>query len=322
MRNKLLVLTAAAIAVVGGMMPALADYPEEPVRVIVGFPPGGGTDTAARFLAQQLSERTGGTFVIENIPGANGSIGAAAAAAAEPDGYTLFYGNSGILLISPKLYDDAGYTLEDFTPVVRIAYIRNLVLAHESLGVSTIEELTELAENRPGELNFGSGGIGNASHLAGERLKRATSIDMLHIPYQGGAAAVTAFMGGDLDVLFPSVSESTPVIESGMAIPLAVMSAERVEAFPDVPTLTELGIVDADVASWHSFVAPAGTPDEVVQWLNAEINAVLESDEAKDAMGRFGLTIAGGSAEEFATELAKESNVMDELVAIVRESSE
>jgi len=317
-------MLVAAIAAIGamGMAPAHAEYPDKPVRMVVGFPPGGGTDTTARFIAQKLSERSNSRFIVDNVPGANGSLGAAQVAAAPADGYTLMFGSSGILLINPNLYEDAGFTLDDFSPIVRLAYIRNIVLVHQKHNVKTAAELVTLAKSKPGELNYGSAGIGNAAHLAGELFQRGTGTEMAHIPYKGGAEAVTAFMGGDLDILFPSVNEASPLIAAGTGIPVALMADKRVDVLPDLPTLQEQGIMNSDMATWHSLVAPAGTPPEVIKWLNTELNAVLESDEAKEVLGRFGLTIAGGSTENFVEELQTERVTMDELVAIAKSGME
>jgi tripartite-type tricarboxylate transporter receptor subunit TctC len=226
-------------------------YPDHPVKIVVPYPPGGGTDAFARFLAEQLSLRGAHRFLVENIAGANGGIGTAAVAGARPDGYTLLIASPGTLLVNPQIYKGAHYQLTSFEPVIALSNFTNLVVVSPRLGVNTANELVALAKKQPGKLNFGSSGHGNLGHFAGEMFKANTGIDIVHVPYKGGNEAMMGLLGGSIDILFPSVNEAQVHIASGGIKAVGVMSEQRTPLLPDVPTLREQGIHNTELASWR-----------------------------------------------------------------------
>lgn len=293
-----------------------AQYPQNPVTIVVAFAPGGGNDTVARIFAEQLSERAGQQFLVENLPGANGSVGTANVAAASPDGYRLVVGSPGTLVQNPYM-NPVGYTLEDFTPIARFAAFDFVIVARSELGVETLDELIAYSTENPGVLNYGSPGIGNTAHQAGELIKLRTGADIAHIPYQGGAPALSAFLSGEVDVLFNVVNEVQPYIDSGDAVPLAVMSNERLPQLPDVPTVTELGLEDATVSAWTGLFAPAGIPAEVAEYLNAEITEILMDEQVVARLSDLGLRPQPGSSEELAAELEADAPMLRELIDLV-----
>jgi len=290
-------------------------YPDHPVKIVVPYPPGGGTDAFARFLAEQLSQKSPHRFLVENIGGANGGIGTASAAGARPDGYTLLIASPGTLLVNPQIYKGARYRLSSFDPVIALSNFTNLVVVSPKLGVNTASELVALAKKQPGKLNFGSSGHGNLGHFAGEMFKANTGIDIVHIPYKGGNEAMMGLLGGSIDILFPSVNEAQSHVASGGAKAIGVMSDQRTPLMPDVPTLREQGINNAELASWNGIVAPAGTPPAVVTWLNEALNDILVSPAGVDTMKRFGTSRIGGSVADFRKRLETENIVWTKLIA-------
>jgi tripartite-type tricarboxylate transporter receptor subunit TctC len=290
-------------------------YPEHPVKIVVPYPPGGGTDAFARFLAEQLSLRGAHRFLVENIAGANGGIGTAAVAGARPDGYTLLIASPGTLLVNPQIYRGARYQLASFEPVIALSNFTNLVVVSPRLGVTTAADLVALAKRQPGKLNFGSSGHGNLGHFAGEMFKASTGIDIVHVPYKGGNEAMMGLLGGSIDILFPSVNEAQTHIASGGVKAVGVMSDRRTPLLPDIPTLREQGIHNAELASWNGIVAPAGTPAAVVNWLNEALNEILRSPAGIETMTRFGTTPIGGSVADFKTRLATENKLWTGLIA-------
>lgn len=328
MRRRFLKAAAALAAVgfVGSGLPAqaadaAADYPDKPVTIVVTFPAGGTTDSTARIFAEALTQKFGQQFLVENIGGANGTIGTATAARAAPDGYRLLVGGSGTLYVNAKVYDNVGYTYHDFDPVVRLAILDFVVVARKSLGVSTIDELVAYSKANPGKLNFGSPGIGNTAHQAGELFKLRTGADITHIPYQGGAPAVKALLAGEVDVLFNTVTEVLPLIRSGDAVALAVMSPQRIAALPDVPTLREAGVANAEIGSWNGFYVPHGTPPAIIDKLNAAVLEFLATDKAKESLAKLGLAPGGGSPAEVARQLESEIPQWDEVIALTNKKS-
>ncbi|MBA3516304.1 MAG: tripartite tricarboxylate transporter substrate binding protein [Rhizobiales bacterium] len=295
--------TAALLLGMSGSGVAQSEYPTKPVHIVVSFAAGGATDSTGRFFAQALSERYGEQFVIDNIPGANGSIGTATVARAAPDGYTLTMGSTGQLIVNPNLYPNVGYTSAEFTPIVHLADLQFVLVARKELGVKTAAELVELSKSKPGTLNYGSAGIGNTQHHAGVLFINKTGADLTHIPYKGGAEAIKAVLAGEVDVLFGTVTETLPLIKSGDLIPIASLATERVDLLPDVPTLAEQGIPDAEVSAWYGLFGPAGMPQEIVAKLNKDLNEILATPEAEKQLGDLGLRRGGGSAEEVNTML-------------------
>lgn len=306
-------IALAAIAMLSAVAPAQS-YPDRPVKIVVPYPAGGGTDAFARFLAEALSQRSPHRFVVENISGASGGIGAAAVASAKPDGYTLLLGSPGTLLVNPHLYKGIRYRLESFEPVIALSALTNLVVVSAKLGVTTAPELVALAKKQPGKLNFGSAGYANLGHFAGVLFMASTGADIVHVPYKGGGEAMVSMLGGNIDILFPSVNESQAYIASGAIRAVGVMSDRRTPLLPDVPTLREQGILDTELASWNAIVAPAGTPAPVVAWLNDNLNEVLLSPKGVETMHRYGISRIGGSVDDFKKRLDVEGAAWNKLI--------
>jgi tripartite-type tricarboxylate transporter receptor subunit TctC len=278
-------------------------YPSRWVRWIVPFPPGGATDAVARFLAAEMSTLRGQQFVIDNRAGANGSIGTLAGRDAAPDGYTLLTGSSGVLIVNPRIYATATYdAAKDFTPIGKIAALDNVVIVSAKLAnaqnIKTLADFVRYAKANPGKLNFGSGGIGNGSHLAAELLKKVTGIDMVHVPFKGGNEANLALIKGDIDLICNTTPEALPLIRGGNAVALAVLTKKRLAGFPEVPTIAEAGAPGAEVASWMSLVAPKGVPAAIVTLINNDLRTILASDKARTFFENLQLTRDPSSPED------------------------
>lgn len=315
LRRGFAALTTIAIMVVMVMASPALSYPDRPVKIVVPYPPGGGTDAFARFLAEGLSQRSPHRFIVENIAGASGGIGAAAVAAAKPDGYTLLLGSPGTLLVNPHIYKGIRYGLDNFEPVIALSAFTNVVVVRSKLGVTNAAELVALAKSQPGKLNFGSAGHANIGHFAGEMFKASTGVDIVHVPYKGGNEAMISLLGDNIDILFPSYNESQAHIASGAVRAIGVMSERRTPLLPDVPTLREQGIANAELASWNAIVAPAGTPAAIVAWLNENLNAILVSPKGVETMKGFGTSAIGGSVSDFRKRLETEGALWKQLIA-------
>lgn len=302
MRNTLRLFTIAAISLAMGLFTAVAaaDYPERSVRLIVPFGAGGSTDIVGRIIAEPLSERLGQPITVDNRGGGGGTVGTAAAARADADGYTLSVGTTSTHVIGPLAHDDVGYDpLEDFDPISLVAITPYTLVVNKDLPVDSVEELIEYLEERPGELNMGSAGVGSTTHLAGEMFKDMTGTEMEHIPYRGNAPATTALMGDEIQVLFGSMPAVFSQIQAGEIKVLAVGTQERSPALPDTPTLDEAGVDGYEAALWLGYVAPAGTPDEIIEKLNEEIRAVVESDEVAERLQDNGAAALASTPEEY-----------------------
>ena len=273
------------------------NYPDRPVRVIVPFAAGGGTDTVARLVSQKLSERLGKTFVVENRPGAGGNIGTAAVAKAAPDGYTLLlaYGShaSNVSLYRNLPFDP----IKDFAAIGLIARLPAALVVHPSVNAKTVGELIELAKS--GKLNFASGGIGTPNHLAGEMFKRVAKVDIVHVPYKGIGPGNTALLAGEVQLGFPGLSTVMSHIESGKLRALAVTSLDRSVVAPNIQTLHELGLTGFNAVAWLGLLAPAKTPQPIVDRLNAELRFVIENTDLKQILLKQGNELAVGSSAEF-----------------------
>lgn len=291
------------------------DYPNKPVRFILPFPPGGGTDSLARILAEKMSESMGEQVIVDNRPGAAGNIASDSVAKSRPDGYTVLLGFSSALTVNPSLYEDLAFSIdEDFEPVVLIADAQYILVAHPSLGVKTVEELVAYAKEHPGELNFSSSGIGGPLHLSAELFMNRADIRMVHIPYGGGGPAAKAVIGGEVDVLFGSVAAVQEQVESGNLVALATTGLKRSSAMPDLATLDELGYEGFNVTSWYSLLVPAGTPQEAKDTLREEVVKALENPDVKEQLANRGLTPIGGNAEALAKLIDEETKVWAEVI--------
>ena len=261
--------------------PALAQqsFPSRPVNLVVPFPPGGGTDTGARILAEQLSKRWGQPVVVENKGGAAGQIGADSVAKAKPDGYTLLLGNIGTQAINPSLYAKLPYDADKaFAPVSLVAELPLAMMVNPALPAKTASEFIALAKSKPGQLSYSSSGSGSAPHLAAEIFKDQTGTFVLHVPYRGGGPAIADLLAGHVQLSFMTVLEASGHIKGGKLRALAVTGDKRVQALPDVPTLAESVVPGFNAISWIGLLAPAGTPPDVVDKIAADVRAVLADD--------------------------------------------
>ena len=255
---------------------AAAAYPAKSVRLLVGFAPGGGTDSAARTIAVKLSELLGQTVVVDNRPGAGGNIAADAVANAAPDGYTIGLSNIGSLAVNPHMPDGTPYkTLKDFAMISNGVTFGNILVVRIDSNIKTLADYIAAAKNKEKPLFYGSPGLGSAGHLAGELLQARTGTSAEHINYKGGGPAMTALLAGDIQAIFASAPTAIPQVKGGKLRAIAVTGAQRSKALPDVPTVAELGFPGYQATNWYSFVAPARTPDAIVKKLNEAIVAAL-----------------------------------------------
>jgi tripartite-type tricarboxylate transporter receptor subunit TctC len=294
------------------LSPAWADpsYPNKPIRIIVPFTPGGSPDVLARTLGQKISESTGAPVLIENVPGAGGTIGADRAAKASADGYTLLMGHVGTLAVAPAVYPNLPYDpIKSFAPVAWVAKVPNVLAVHPSLPVNNVAELVKYLKANPGKVNYGSGGNGSAAHLAMEYFKLSTQTFVVHVPYRGTAPSVTDAVAGQIQMVFTGAPALVPMVRAGKLRAIAVSSPKRLDLLPDVPTLAESGVkglegFEAD--QWYGLVAPAGTPAAVVQKLNQVVNANLSAPDMVARLKSEGATATPTSPEGFAQLIQRE----------------
>jgi tripartite-type tricarboxylate transporter receptor subunit TctC len=275
-------------------------FPEKPVRFIVPFPPGGGTDALARILGAKLGEMWGQQVIVENRAGAQGNIGTAAGAKAAPDGYTMTFAHQGALVINPHLYRDTGYDpLKDFAPVARATEMAFIAVAHPSVPASNLRELARYAKQNPGKLTFASTSAG--PHVVGELFKLATGTDLVHVPYKGAGPAINDLLGGQVTLMFSNPTSTVPHVKSGKLRALGVMDSKRNPALPDVPTALEAGFPDlSSVIEWYGIVVPAATPRETVQRTSAAVLRAMAAPEVVERVQQLGQTPSPAGAEEFA----------------------
>jgi tripartite-type tricarboxylate transporter receptor subunit TctC len=288
-----------AIAAMAATTPAAAAYPEQPIRLVVGFSAGGTTDVVARIVGKEVGEALGQPVVVENRPGAGSNIGAEMVARAKPDGYTL-YMVAVTSAINQTLYKNIRFNLiDDFTPVALAVRVPNVLVVNPDLPVKSVKELVDYAKKNPGKLNFASSGSGTSIHMAGELFKQLADIDVVHIPYKGSSPAVTDLIGGQVDFMFDNMPSSWPQVEGGKLRALSVTTAERSKAAPDLPTMQEEGFPTFDVSSWFGVIAPKGTPDDVVEKLNKAIRAALAKPAVQSQMDDLGAIVADTTPEQF-----------------------
>ena len=282
-------------------------YPSRPIRVILGFPPGGGGEILVRTIGQKLTERWGQPIVVENRPGAGSNIAAAELVKSAPDGYTLMY-MPAALVVNPYLYAKVPYDLaKDFTPVTLLASFPLVLVVHPSVAAKSVAELIALAKAKPGALNFAS--IGNASppHLAGETFRMQAGVNIVHVPYKGSGPAQTALLAGEVQLMFDTAVSAVPNIKSGRTRALAVTTAARSPLFPDLPTMAESGLREFDLDGWAGLVGPAGMPAEIAQRLQQEIAAILRAPEMAERLASLGADARGTTPDEFRRFIAAES---------------
>ncbi len=304
-------LAAGLVATLTGLaLPAAAQsYPNKPIRLIVTFAAGGGTDLAARAVAPKLSEALGQPVVIENRAGANGAVGAEATAKAAPDGYTLMVGAAGTLAVAPHLNSKMPFdSFKDFAPVSLLATSPFVVTVNPGVKAESLRDLLALARAQPGKLSFGSSGTGGAPQLAGELFKSQAGVDMLHVPYKGLGPALTDLLGGQIQVVFADVGLVTANLKAGKLRGLAITSATRSAVLPDMPTVAEAGVPGYAAGTWYGVFAPAGTPAPIVARLSEEIRKVLALPEIRNALQAQGVEAAGNTPEQYAAFLRDEYN--------------
>ena len=300
-----LLATLAAASALAGNGPE--GYPTRPVTIIVPFAPGGGSDNVARIIAARLNERTGGSFIIDNKPGAGTNIGNEQAARAKNDGYALLFGQV-TLSINPSVYKTLRYDVKkDFTPVAHIANSPTVLIASPQLKATTVKELIAMAKAKPDDINYGSGGKGTSVHLAGELFSSLTEAPMTHVPYKGSAPAVTDLIGGQIQLIFDTAPSALPHIKGGKVKPLAVTGAKRLAELPNTPTFAEAGVPTFDAPAWYGLLAPAGTSAAVVKYLNNEVEQILKEPATQQKMVQMGAIPVGGSAETFGKFIAAET---------------
>jgi len=282
-------------------------YPARPVKLIVPFPPGGNTDIVGRLLAQKLSDSFGQQVYVENRGGAGGTIGAEAAAKSPNDGYTLFFSTTGTLASAPSMQPGLRYDpIKDFAPISTLANAPVVVIVAASLPPKNLRELIQLAKAQPGALKFGSAGTGHFVHIAGEMFKVSAGVDLLHVPYKGVAQALTDLLGGRIELMFDAFAQYEPHLQSGKLRALAVANPTRLSRLPDVPTTAEAGLPDYVLASWFGLAAPAGTPREAIERVNAEARKALAGVDVRQALAKLGLEPGGNSPQEYAAMIADE----------------
>jgi tripartite-type tricarboxylate transporter receptor subunit TctC len=307
---------AAVLAAVAVIAPGASaqTYPTKPIRIVVGFAPGGPADVMARLIGQRLTQTLGQTIVVENRPGAGGTIGARAVAEAAPDGYTLLLGNTSTLVIAPMIYRNIGYDpVKDLTPVAQLGTTSNLFVVNPAFAPTSVTEVIALAKANPGKLNYASPGIGTPPHLIGEMFKLRTGVDIVHVPYKGGGQAAQAVMTGEVQMVFENPATSLPYVEAGKVRALAVTSEKRNPRLPDLPTMIEAGVPGFVSVSFTGVVAPVRMPAEIVAKLNAAINDALEAPEIRTALQRLSVEPRPGTAEAFRAFLVRERGTWAEV---------
>ena len=278
---------------------AAAQYPQRAIKMIVPFPPAGATDVVGRIVAQKLTERLGQSVVVENRPGAGGSIGSDLVAKSAPDGYTLLMATSSTHSIGPALQKLPYDPIRDFAAITHVANVPNVLVVSPKLPVGSVRELIAYAKARPGQLNFASSGIGTIVHLNAELFKMLAGVDIVHVPYKGTALSIPDLANGSVAILFDSLASVMPHVKSGNARPLAINAPQRSPLLPDVPTLAEAGMPAFDRYTWFGMFAPAGTPPEVVRRLQAEVAAALKATDLRERFDAVGAEPVGSSPEQF-----------------------
>jgi tripartite-type tricarboxylate transporter receptor subunit TctC len=319
MKQKMLAVLVALVAHLLVFQSAQA-FPDRPIKLVVPSPAGGPPDVMARLLSDKMSANLGQPVIVENRSGAGGTIGARSVLAAEPDGYTLLMGSTSTLLIAPAIYKNAGYHAGSFAPVARVADSTEVLAVHPSVPAGSVAELVAVAKARPVALNFGSAGNGTLPHIEGELLKARAQIDMNHVPYRGGGLALTGLLGGQVEVLFSTLTQMLPNIRDGRVRGLAVTSAARSKLAPDIPTMVESGFDQFVVTSITAIVAPPGTPIDIRRRLNQAVAVALASEDVERALSRTGGEARPASLEELASFLAGEQQRWARIIEATRVS--
>ncbi len=314
-RHQACVIAAFCLALAAGTTSAQPEYPSKPIRFIVGVAPGGATDILARAIGTKLSVNFRQQVVIENRPGANHIIGGELTAKAPPDGYTIQIIPEGFVInasVYPKLPFDP---LQDFSAIAIVALVPNVLVIHPSIPARTLKEFIALARARPGQMSYGTSGVGAPSHMSAELLKILTGIEYTHVPYKGQGLAMIDLIGGHLHLAFPSIPASVAFIRSGKLIALGVTTVQRATALPDVPTIQESGVPGYEVSGWYGVIGPAGMPKPVVERINREINGILQVAEMRELLAKQGADPRTGTPEEFTAAMSSDLQKWAKVVA-------
>ena len=319
MTRKIHGAVAAALFAVALGAQAQSDagsYPQQPIKLMVPWPPGGGVDTTARMISEPLALRLRQPFVIENRGGAGGNIGTQVSAQTKPDGYNLLMASISPNAVNIHLYPKLGFDpIKDFAPIIYVSSVPNILVVPADSPAKSVKDLLELARANPGKLNYGSAGVGSSQHLAAVQFISATKIDIVHVPYKGTSPAEVDLIAGHVSLMLDTTT-CLPFIASGKLRALAVASKKRNPALPDVPTLDEAGVPGVYASSWYGLMAPAGTPRAIIDKLNAEANLVLQSAEIRKRMADFGAEIGGGTPEEFGQFIVSEIKRYESIVRL------
>ena len=317
MKNAVRSAISVIATMLAGIVPSSAsaqEYPNKPVRIVVPFAPGGGTDLSARIVAQKLTESLGANFVVDNRPGAAGIVGTDAVAKSKPDGYALLVVSSSHAM-NPAMYSKLPYdTSRDFVAVSLLLSGPTLVVAHPSLPAKNARDLIALAKAKPGVLTFASAGHGTPPHMAGELFKALAKIDVLHIPYKGNGPAYTDLMAGQVSLMFPNIATSLPYVKTGRMRAIGVGSKQRSQIAPDVPTIHESGLPGYEMSSWFGLLAPAGTPATVITRLQQEITKIFKQPDVREKLFAQGVEPVGSTPQEFTAFLNEETAVWAKVI--------
>jgi len=311
------VIVAILLAAIGIAAPhahaqggSVSKFPERPIRLVVGFPPGGATDILARILSQHMPESIGQPVVVDNRGGASGTIAAAMVAKAPPDGYTIMMVPSGPYTISASTYSNLPYdAVRDFTGVSLLAWVTNVIVVPQASPVKTLQDIIRMAKEKPGQVTFSSSGSGSLHHLAGEVMKRLTGTEMIHVPFKGGGPALTALAGGEVTFGFTSMPSAMPLINAKRVRPIAVTSEKRMSALPATPTMTEAGVPPPpglDIREWYGVIVPAATPAPIVNKLNAEMVKAFKRPDVQTRLTEMGAEYVGSSPPALSQQLAND----------------
>jgi tripartite-type tricarboxylate transporter receptor subunit TctC len=294
---------------------AASAFPTKPVKIIVAFPPGGGTDIVARLVGAKLGDAWGQGVVVENRAGASGTIGTEAAARSEPDGHTLFMATMGNMTANPHLYPKMAVDpLRAFAPITKVVDVHFVFMANPALPADNVKALIEVARKRPGEIHYSSSGPGGAPHLAMELFKRQAGIDLTHVPYKGSGPGMTDLLGGRVMMTMDSLLQGLPQIKAGKLKALAVLGPKRSALLPEVPTMQEAGVEGYSLTNWFGLLAPAATPRDVVSKVYADVKKVLEDDEIKKRIADLGADVVGNTPEEFGAAMRAESRQWADII--------
>ncbi len=291
-----------------------SSFPNQPIRMVVPYPPGGPTDITARVVAAEMSKTIGQNIVIDNRPGASGMIGSEMVTKSTPDGYTVL-ANASIHVINPSVYPDMRFdAIKDFVPITQLAQVPLVLVVPANSPIKSVKDLVAYAKANPGKVNFGSAGSASAQHLAGESFKIAAGIQMQHIPYKGSAPALTDLAGGQLQLMFDSMPSATPMINSGKLRAIAVTTTTRAKARPDLPTIAESGFPGFDISTWYAYWAPKGTPADVVEKLAASAAQALKNPEVIAKYEAMGAEPVGSTPAQFAAYVESEAKKWNDIV--------